>query len=221
MHPSSVEAIIFDVDGTLYNTALVSIEAVKLAVIDFNTQYSLDIPIPDEEYIKKIFGEPVEVCARMILSDGHEDKMEYLYTRIGEHEQRLIHCGQGSLFPQVLQTLNELKERGYRIGYYSNGTENYFYTLMEVFGLGELAEFKSCIGEHPGKTKTQLLQYVLENMNVENAAVVGDRYHDVHSARECGQLSIGALYGFGGDEMKAADHTIQEFKELLDIFPGK
>jgi uridine kinase len=53
------------------------------------------------------------------------------------------------------------------------------------------------------------------------AAVVGDRCHDIEAARETESLSIGVLFGYGGNEPEKADITIKSFGELLNIFDRK
>ena len=50
------------------------------------------------------------------------------------------------------------------------------------------------------------------------SATVGDRIHDIEAAKENDILSVGALYGYGKDEPKKADVTINKFSDLLNIF---
>ena len=65
------------------------------------------------------------------------------------------------------------------------------------------------------------MQKIREKFNSSAAAIVGDRSHDIEAARETGSLSVGVLYGYGGEEPKQADITINRCDELLDIFDRK
>ena len=65
--------------------------------------------------------------------------------------------------------------------------------------------------------KTELAKKLIDRFKAK-AAIVGDSIQDIEAARETGALSIGALYGYGGEESEQADIIIHQFEELLTIF---
>ena len=67
-------------------------------------------------------------------------------------------------------------------------------------------------------TKIELIRKIKDRFGGMEAAVIGDRIHDIEAARETGSLSIGVLFGYGKDEPEQADMTIRKFNDLLDIF---
>ena len=50
--------------------------------------------------------------------------------------------------------------------------------------------------------------------------MVGDRYHDIEAAKECGLASMGALYGYGSREefdTYGADYIAESVKDVAKI----
>jgi uridine kinase len=88
---------------------------------------------------------------------------------------------------------------------------------MSTLDIREYFDYIECIQEN-GLTKPQLVRKIREKFGGLTAAVVGDRVHDVEAARETNSLSIGVLFGYGGEEPEKADITINRFDELLSIF---
>ena len=75
-----------------------------------------------------------------------------------------------------------------------------------------------CLGERPDKTKIEIAREIKEKIGVDKAIIVGDRIHDIEVARELGDPSIGASYGYGSrEEIAQADYVIDEFSELRII----
>jgi phosphoglycolate phosphatase-like HAD superfamily hydrolase/uridine kinase len=120
------------------------------------------------------------------------------------------------VYPGVKETLAELRKRGYKLAQYSNAATLYLNLVISSQGVRSYYDYAECIQDN-GLTKNQLAGKIKKIFGVE-AAIVGDRKHDIEAARENGCLSIGALYGYGGKEPDAADLTIKQFSGLLDIF---
>jgi uridine kinase len=88
---------------------------------------------------------------------------------------------------------------------------------MSTLGMSEYFDHIECI-EDNGLTKPELARKIIEQFDGLTTAIVGDRVHDIDAAKETGALSIGVLYGYGEDEPKKADLTINKFSDLLAIF---
>jgi uridine kinase len=88
---------------------------------------------------------------------------------------------------------------------------------MSSLDTAKYFDYIECVYEN-NLTKIELVRKIRERFGGATTAVVGDRLHDIEAARETGSLSIGALFGYGGDEPKKADLTIKSFEELLNIF---
>jgi uridine kinase len=122
-------------------------------------------------------------------------------------------------FPKVKETLAMLRKRGYKLAQYTNSSTQYLNTVMSSLSLRDYYDYVECI-EDNHLTKNELAKKIKEHFGVE-AAIVGDRCHDIEAARENDCLAIGALYGYGEKEPEAADLTIKTFADLLTIFDRK
>lgn len=57
----------------------------------------------------------------------------------------------------------------------------------------------------------------------ENAIMVGDRFHDIHGAKENGIESIGVLYGYGNREefeQAGAEYIVEKPENIVTIVQG-
>lgn len=71
----------------------------------------------------------------------------------------------------------------------------------------------------PGKGKVESLARFLQDENPEFAILVGDRCYDFEAAQANRILFVACKYGCGTEEeLKMADYSINEPRELLDIF---
>ena len=89
--------------------------------------------------------------------------------------------------------------------------------IAKARGIMPLFEGIYSAGEHGTASKVDLVRLLLEQHNIQDAWMVGDRSSDVEAGKENGQTVIGCQYaGFGGkQELKGSDVIIQSFSQLL------
>jgi uridine kinase len=83
--------------------------------------------------------------------------------------------------------------------------------------LRDYYDYVECI-EDNNLTKPELVKKIRDRFGGLTAAIVGDRVHDIEAARANDCLSVGVLFGYGGNEPEQADITINKFDDLLSIF---
>jgi HAD superfamily hydrolase (TIGR01662 family) len=198
-----------------------------------------DIRLMVEEETRRAFhGDCVEpdyegMCRRVAeshgieLSDGQAHDLWYTWNLGG------LFLGR-DLFPDVADTLRELRRRGYRLGSITNRgyAGPLFWEEVDHFGLREMFEVMaiSCdvgyLKPHP-----RIYQYATEAMNVEpeECVMVGDNLRaDVEGAKTVGMLAvwrpktrrepIEATEDETEDEGPIApDYKITQIAELLEI----
>ena len=118
------------------------------------------------------------------------------------------------------ETLATLRKRGYKLAQYTNASTMYLNVVMSTLDMREYFDYIECIQDN-NLTKPELVRKIKEKFGGLTAAMVGDRVHDIEAAKETDSLSIGVLYGYGGEEPKQADITINKFDDLLAIFDRK
>ncbi len=215
INPNSVNLIIFDTDGTIIPSLDIVYESIKRAFA------KLDWPVdftPGD--INKFFGSPTNVSGgglyEFIKPAGSRLTSEELREKVRE-EYKDTFPEMSKTFAGVRETLATLRKRGYRLVLYSNASVMYFNTVISNLNIRDYFDYTECIFEN-NLTKPELIRKIREKFGGLTAAVVGDRYHDIDAARETDSLSVGVLFGYGGDEPEQADVTINQFDDLLSIF---
>lgn len=214
------EAIVFDMDGTLFQTESLLLPAYH-KMFDILREEGLYVgPTPPEE---RILG-----CLGMLLADIWKNVMpeadEAVHRRADELLLQLeiegLEAGGTLLYPQVVETLTALKERGVKLFVASNGLEDYIHSIVVVHELKALFEGLYSAGGQGTATKTELLRILLDNHGISSAWMVGDRSSDVQAGKGNGQTVIGCAYaGFGRqDELKGSDVIITAFDELIGLY---
>ena len=206
-----VGLLIFDMDGTIFDSDRSNAEAVKRAISNMGMEISVD-----EEKIRANLGMPSEQFYKSILPHDKIQLWEKLRARTREQHKNSI-AEFGKLFPGVVETLKILRKRGYKLAICSSCSVQYFDTALSNFSIRDYFDYAECTGEH-NLTKSRLIGRIKSNFPGLKAAVIGDRNQDIKAARENDALSVGVLYGYGKDEPKEADVQIKRFSELLDIF---
>ncbi|MEF8836217.1 MAG: HAD family hydrolase [Candidatus Thermoplasmatota archaeon] len=201
------ELIIFDLDGTLYKTEEVSVPALKEAFSRFNIMVS-------EDTILNQFGEPTDQIIDNLVPEEKSGMKDEIKKAIIEKESEFIPM-KATLYDEVKEILSTLKERDYKLAICSNGRYDYIEKVLETTSI--MKYFSSIKSYSENNSKADRIKGLLSEFAVEDAIVVGDRYHDIEAAEKAGVKSVGALYGYGGEEAKKADFVIEEPEELLSI----
>ncbi len=215
INPNNVNLIIFDMDGTIIPSLPAVYESIKRAFdkLGWPVKFS-----PDD--INQFFG-ITTASARGSLYEFITPP--YSQLSIDEVRERVRKEHEGTFrdmaqtYPDVKETLSTLRKRGYKLVQYTNASVMYLNIVMSALNIREYFDYIECI-QHNNLTKPELVRKIKEKFGGLTAAVVGDRSHDIEAARDTDSLSIGVLFGYGGDEPKQADITINKFDDLLKIF---
>jgi uridine kinase len=210
--PNDVNLIIFDMDGTILSSVKPVYEAIKRAF----AKLGWEVPFGEKD-IEKYFGMAGGEVYHFITPAG--ESWQDVRTKTRE-EYYAAFKEYAHLFPGVKETLDTLRERNYRLALYTNSSTEYLGMVDSVLGIKSLFDYVECAYES-NLTKTELVRKIRDKFGGLEAAVVGDRIHDIEAARETGSLSIGVLFGYGEREPEQADITINSFDGLLRIFDRK
>ncbi len=206
---SIIQLIVFDMDGTLYETDSSFVPAVQTFIKKY------DLPPPSMEYLHKLIGEPGYVFEEWIKSLKIDAPLNELFSVFDRLELNGINKW-GKLYPATIQTLEQLKFRKVKMALCSNGSQRYVNKIVSKFRLDRYVAWIRT-PQHRGETKSMMLADLFDAVRPDVAYMVGDRYHDIQAAKENSVVSVGAAYGYGGDEIITADHKIQSISELLTI----
>ncbi len=216
INPNNVNLIIFDTDGTIIPSLPAVYESIKRAFSKLGWPVNFSA-----EEINRFFGMPSGAAKgsglyEFITPPDSHLAMEEVRDRVRD-EYHDTFTEMADTYPGVRETLAVLRKRGYKLVLYSNAATRYFDTVISTLKIRDCFDYTECVQEND-LTKPELIQEIREKFGGLTAAVVGDRHHDVTAARETESLSIGCLFGYGGEEPEQADVKIGKFDDLLSIF---
>lgn len=205
-----IRNIIFDVDGTLWDTTEVVARAWNKAILEVGkTKAVVSGPI-----LKKEFGKTMKAIADDLFSDADEATKEVLMEKccIYEHEE-LEANREHLLFADVVETIQQLSEK-YRLFIVSNCQSGYIELFMKKAGIEPYIIDWECYG-NTGKGKGENIAILMERNNLTEAVYVGDTQGDYEATQAAKIPFIFAQYGFG--RVEGCDRAISGIKELLDL----
>lgn len=203
------KAVIFDLDGTLYRTETSFYPAIRI----FLNRYDLTVPVTS--FLNGFIGEPGHVFVKWIESLSIDKPVKQLLHEFDDVELDFVKRN-GELYDDVINVLKRLSQAGFGMGVCSNGSSKYINLIITKFDLAQYME----IVKYPlnsNSTKPVMLAEIKDALRPDIGYMVGDRYHDIQAADANGFISVGATYGYGKDDVRDADHTIDNFAQLLDI----
>lgn len=204
--------IIFDVDGTLWDTTEVVARAWNRAISEVGgTEAVISAAI-----LKREFGKTMDIIANNLFYDAGAEKRAQLMRQCYKYEHEdLIESTENLLFPHVKETLRKLLEK-HKLFIVSNCQCGYIELFMKKAGIGEYITDFECFG-NTGKSKGENIRLLMERNEIEDAVYVGDTQGDYEATVLAGIPFVYARYGFGSVE--SYDLAIDDIQELLGIAP--
>lgn len=214
------EAMIFDMDGTLFKTETLLIPAYHRTFDQLRNEGLFEGPTPPEERILSSLGMLLADIWERVMPESSEEARLRADDLLLENELKGLQEGGTELYPQVEETLAKLREAGVKLFVASNGLEEYVQGVSAAHGLTELFTELYSAGGRQTSTKVELVELLLKEHAISSAWMVGDRSSDVEAGKGNGQTVIGCQYaGFGADEeLKGSDVLIHNFDELLELY---
>jgi phosphoglycolate phosphatase len=199
------DAIIFDIDGTLWDATNASARGWN------NATKSLDIDKKiTEKDIKKVIGAPFDICVEYTYP-GLQKKHPTLIEALNKHELDVIKKEGGDCYLGVKEGLEKLAKH-YAIYLVSNCQGWYLSSFLEHCDIAQFISGMDCNGLS-GLPKDQMLTRMKEKYAMEHPVYIGDTKGDESSAKKANMDFIHVSYGFG-----EADHYIAQcgsFDEIL------
>ncbi len=182
----SVRAVLFDMDGTIIDSVD---NIVRCWVWAFRQK---GIPVTREQIYNYLGRTADDIMARIASSEEERELLAEVYrlARI---------CGEKTwredvkLYPGVKETLEYLRNKGYRLGLVTSSHADRTYEFLEYFGIRDYFDVIQCYEEGaPGKPDPYLLLRALEKLDVEpsQALYVGDSLVDCLAAKNSGMVFV-------------------------------
>ncbi len=204
------ESLIFDIDGTLWNST-------GLVAEGYNIQLraeGLDHLCVTAQDLQRLFGKTMQEIADSMLAEIPEDWRYDLMERCMETEQEYLHADPCHIgYPKVRETLEALAQN-HRLFIVSNSQKGYPEIVMEKMGLAPLISGHLCYGD-TGLPKGRTIRQLMEAHNIRSACYIGDTQTDYEATVDAGIPFVFCAYGFGNPESYWA--KIDKFEDLLSL----
>jgi pyrophosphatase PpaX len=209
--PGPFRAVLFDVDGTLIDTAELIADSLEYAC-----RVHLGRTHPREEYYALI-GKPAIVQMEILGGDRAPEMMD---TAVAYYEE---HFEEERPFPGALDTLAQLHEHGIRLGLVTSKTRMELTPTLERVPLGRYA-FVVVTADATTRPKPfpDPVYLALQTLQIgaQDVLFVGDSPYDLQSGRAAGVRTGAATWGPHPPsvlEAERPDYMFRRYKDLLDV----
>ena len=183
----NVELVIFDWDGTLFDSVGQIVASLQYAAQQFEQ------PLTDD-------------AAKCIIGLGLPEVMQILFPQVPHLQQDILQCyadhyvanSKGDAwFAGVAELLQELKQQGLKLAVATGKSRKGLDRVLSQTNSHHIFDITRAASETKSKPDPLMLKQILDELAipVEKSVMIGDSVHDLAMARAIGMDSIGVTWG--------------------------
>lgn len=208
--------LVFDYDGTLNNTMTLYEPAIREICSWLLANNYAKEANPSKERIASWLGMNAREMWKDFMPDLDPDIRLKAEKMVGEYMMSRVRNHEAKWYPDVEETLDLLKSKGYQMVILSNSKKITGETHFKAFDMGRWFDKWYDCESFNWAPKTDIIKVVYKDYPGD-LIVIGDRKSDYEAAASIKAKFIGCLYGFGSrEELKFSDCLIESIKELPD-----
>ncbi|CAG1003908.1 phosphoglycolate phosphatase [Methylophilaceae bacterium] len=212
-----IRLVMYDLDGTLLDTASEIAGAVNLALADFGAQ-----PV-DEAVVRSWIGHgTVRLMQQAWQKIDAETEWDEVMAAFTKHYRQTVGTTSRP-YPYVMETLGRLKDMGIKQAVVTNKETQFTRRVLEKHGLGDFFDLVVSGDTLPvRKPDPAVIHHCLRTLDetVENSLFVGDSDIDVATANSAGVQCWVVPYGYNAGRdvrLAGADRLIDDVRAVIDF----
>ena len=210
-----MKSVIFDLDGTLFNSKNGIINAFVYPLEELGIVY-------DKKWVEIMIGHTLKEMYGEILPDDLSEKVDWCVEEYRKvyHDQFYYNS---NLYEGVEGVLNELKKNNISLAIATTKPTGITRRITDHFKISDY--FDVIMGTEdntPHKPDPAIILNIKKRVNYENkrTILIGDTYLDIMAGKNAGILTCAAMYGYG-DRAKIfkskPDYSIRNIYDVLNI----
>ncbi|NTV78927.1 MAG: HAD family hydrolase, partial [Clostridiales bacterium] len=201
--------ILFDLDGTLYQTHETSLPP----LYDLCRKYDLTLSPEDSSFV---LYSTVKALLDKIAPQMPFDQRSEFMAELKAQETEAIKK-HGRLFDGIEELLSSLSNSGIEMAICSIGSKEYVETVLEHCNIKHY--FKYITHRIGDRTKTEALKQLLQDSGQKpnECIMVGDSIIDLTAAVENNVPFIGVTYGYGARDLTQANALVDNAAQLKEV----
>ncbi len=213
----NIQSLIFDYDGTLHDSTDNYITAFKQAYEFLVAHGQAEPKVWQNREITQWLGYSSKDMWSAFMPGLSPDYQKQASAIIGDVLLEKVLANEANLYPGALETLANLKKKGYQLLFLSNCKEDYLQAHRKAFQLDYYFDALYCTENFGFIPKYEIFeeikgQYLAEYMIIE------DRIHDFQIGLHHEIMTVGCNYGFGKEEeLQQADIRIDTIYDLQNL----
>jgi HAD superfamily hydrolase (TIGR01549 family) len=209
-----IEAVIFDIDGTIVDSVDLHAKAWQVAFEKFGKKFSF-------EAIRRQIGKGADQLLPVFLS---KQEMSEFGKDLDEYRGELFkkdYLPRVKAFPKVRELFQRIKRDGKRITLASSAKADELETYKRIAQIGDLVEGETSSGDvdkskpHPDIFRAALEE--LHDIGRENVIVIGDTPYDAAAAAKANLRAIGFLCGGWSEEELRHAGCMAIYRDAADL----
>lgn len=206
-----IKAIIFDMDGTLVDSADIVLRAFKHVIEGSGQVY-------DEVIVRSYIGRLLDHTYESLFPNRDASELIAIHRAWQADNKHLLRGFEG-----LGELLEELKQSKLKIGLFTSAVRSRTEVVLSELGIRKFFDAIICGDEVANpKPHHEGLERVAKMVGVNSSEVVfvGDAEHDILSGKHAGVITIGITHGFGTKEAleaAGADYIVNNLKEVQEV----
>ncbi|WP_040191988.1 HAD family hydrolase [Clostridium culturomicium] len=209
MTKEKVDGIIFDLDGTLWDSTEIILKVWNDAANDFK-EITTTVTVED---IQSAMGLLLLDIGKKFYPYLEEEEIKEIVKHCSKIENEYLSIHGAKLYDNLEETLKKLS-KNHKLFIVSNCQDGYIEAFYKAHNLEKyFVDF-----ENPGRTgmpKWENIKLIVERNNLKNPVYVGDTAGDRKAAKLAGVPFVFAKYGFG--DVEDYDFVVDKLEDVAGL----